>query len=131
MEKLKTRTISRQIDNKSPSDHFLRAISKTDISRRSASLITQLYIGHVPLNDYLKRFKKVDSARCPACGAAPETVRHFLLECPIYTHERWILARRLSSRDRELTLENIMRDEEAFLSLSNYINASHRFARHT
>jgi len=120
-----------KIDNNSSLVHFLRAISKTNILCRLASLITQLYIGHVPLNDYLKRFKKADSARCPACRAAPETVRHFLLECPIYAHERWILTRRLSKRDKELTLENILGDEEAFLSLSNYINASHRFARHT
>jgi hypothetical protein len=120
-----------KIDNKSPSVHFLRAISRANISRRSASLITQLYVGHVPLNEYLRRFKKADSARCPACGAVPETVRHFLLECPIYAHERWILARRLSRRDKEMTLENVLGDEEAILPLSNYINASHRFARVT
>ena len=120
-----------KIDGKSPSPRFLHAISKANISRRSASLITQLYIGHIPLNDYLRRFKKTDSARCPACGAGSETVAHFLLECPIYAHERWILAKRLNKRGKELTLENILGDKEAITPLSNYISATHRFAGHT
>jgi ribonuclease HI len=119
------------IDNKSPSIRFLRTISKANISRRSASLITQLTIGHVPLNEYLKRFKLVDSARCPACGTAPETVRHFLLECPIYAHERWILAKRLSGRKKTMTLRNLLGDEEASAAISNFIHASQRFASHT
>ncbi len=65
-----------QIDNKTPSVHFFRAGRPAS----SCSFLT----AHVPLNDYLKRFKKVDNARCPACVTElwSETVRHFLLECP-------------------------------------------------
>ena len=118
-------------DNKSPSVHFLRSISNANISRRSASLITQLYIGHVPLNEYLNRFKKVDSSRCPACGARSETVQHFLLECPGYAHERWMLKKRFSGRKKALTLENLLGDAEAILPLTNYISASHRFPLHS
>jgi len=117
-----------KIDPKSPSLRFLHAISNTNISRRSASHITQLYIGHVPLNDYLKRFKRADSARCPACGAGPESVRHFLMECPIYAHERWILAERLRRRNKVMTLEALLGEEEAAIPLSNYTTASLRFA---
>jgi ribonuclease HI len=116
-----------QIDNKSPSAHFLSSISNANISRRSASLVTQLYTGHVPLNEYLNRFKLVDSSRCPACGARPETVRHFLLECPIYAHERWLLKERLSKRKKALTVENLLGDAEAIVPLTTYISASHRF----
>jgi ribonuclease HI len=119
-----------KIDPKSPSPCFLHAISNTNISRRSASHITQLYIGHIPLNDYLKRFKRVDSARCPACGAGPESVRHFLMECPIYAHERWILEERLSRRKKVLTFETLLGEEEAAIPLSNYITTSLRFASH-
>jgi hypothetical protein len=119
------------IDNKTPSARFLRSISKADVSRRSASLITQLTTGHIPLNEYLKRFNCVDSARCPACGDVAESVRHFLLECPIYAHERWILKKRLSGKKKALTMRNLLGDEEAIIPLSNYIHASHRFAERT
>jgi ribonuclease HI len=119
-----------KIDPKSPSPHFLHAISNTNISCRSASHITQLYIGHVSLNDYLKRFKRADSARCPACGAGHESVRHFLMECPIYVHKRWILAERLSRRTKVLTLEMLLGEEEAAIPLSNFITASLRFTSH-
>jgi hypothetical protein len=54
-------------------------------------------------------------------------VAHFLLECPIYAHERWILAKRLREREKGLTLENILGDEEAIIPLANFIIASHRF----
>lgn len=116
-----------KVDNKPPSASFLHAISNTNLSRRSASLITQLYIGHVPLNDFLKKIKRTDSARCPACGAGSETVAHYLLECPIYAHERWILAKRLSKRGKPMTLKNLLGDDEAYIPLANFINASHRF----
>ena len=77
-----------KIDKNTPSVHLLQSISKTDLPRRLASLITQLRLQHIPLNAYLKRFKLVNSARCPACGADAETVSHFLLQCPSYAHEQ-------------------------------------------
>ncbi|EJD40023.1 hypothetical protein AURDEDRAFT_70675 [Auricularia subglabra TFB-10046 SS5] len=52
------------------------------------SIIVQLQIGHAPLNRHLHRIKKHDHATCDACGAAPESVRHFLLECPAYNPQR-------------------------------------------
>ncbi|TBU21422.1 hypothetical protein BD311DRAFT_831489, partial [Dichomitus squalens] len=34
------------------------------------------------------RIAQVDSKRCPACDLAPETVMHFLLQCPAYASAR-------------------------------------------
>lgn len=116
-----------KIDSSTPSAHLLRLISNTNISRKSASLITQILTEHIPLNAYLKRFKLVDSARCPACGNHSETVRHFLLHCPSYAHERWALEKRLKKNRIALNLENLLGKAEAILPLANYINATHRF----
>lgn len=110
-----------------PSINLTRIISGTNISRRSASLVTQLLLNHVPLNSYLHKFKTIDSARCPACGAVPETVRHFLLECPIYAHERWILEKGLRKGNKALMMRNLLGDAESIGLLINYINATHRF----
>jgi len=77
-----------QIDVSTPSNKFLKAISMPNLLRRSASLISQLRLTHIPLNSYLKRFKRADSARCPTCRADNETIGHFLFNCPGYTHKR-------------------------------------------
>ena len=34
----------------------------------------QLRVLHVPLNEYLERFKRLDNARCPVCGEDSEDV---------------------------------------------------------
>ena len=90
-----------------------------------ASLIFQLQVGHAPLNKYLHRFKKVDHARCPACGDQVETVEHFLLHCPNFTHECWLLLVKLK-RTVPLTIE-ILSNKNTILSLINFIEATERF----
>lgn len=75
------------------SKKFLALISNHRMPKNMASLIFQLHVGHAPLNGYLHRFKRVDSTRCPACGADCETPEHFLLQCPKYDHKRWALLR--------------------------------------
>jgi ribonuclease HI len=64
------------------SKKFIQLTSNPSIPRRTASLIYQLRVGHAPLNEYLHRFRKVDSPRCPACGAPRETVHHYIKRCP-------------------------------------------------
>ena len=116
-----------KIDNHTPSAHLLWSTSITDISHRSASLITQLHITHVPLNKFLARINKVDTMQCPACGVSSETVVHFLLECPGYVHERWTLEARLMKKGRTMTVEDILGNMDTMIALVNFIEASHRF----
>jgi hypothetical protein len=68
-----------QVDNNSPSKHFIETISNPKLPRQAASLISQLRITHIPLNSYLYRFKRVDNPRCPACRDPKEMAEHFLL----------------------------------------------------
>lgn len=125
-ESKRGKTINK-VDKNSPSIHFLRSISNANISRKSASLVTQLLTEHIPLNKYLKRINKIDKANCPACGAEYETVNHFLLACPGYAHERWALEKHLRKRHKTLTLDNLLGDAEAIIPLTNFIHASLRF----
>lgn len=78
----------KNIDSSIPSRRFIKLISNPKLSRADASKIFQLRAGHVPLNAYLYRFKRKESAQCPACGVSKETPQHFLLECPTYAHKR-------------------------------------------
>ncbi len=63
---------------------YLRLVGTRPKSQ--ASIITQLRTGHVPLNAFLARIKKVDSPLCPSCHRTNESVLHYLVECP--THQR-------------------------------------------
>ena len=58
------------------------------LPRRQASILIQLRTEHVPLQTYLHRIQRADSPTCEQCGTAPETVHHYLRECPAYEEQR-------------------------------------------
>jgi len=116
-----------KLDKTTPSKGFLKRLSNPTLSRAASSSISQLVISHVPLNAYLKRFKKVDSANCPACGTSEEDVEHFLLICPSYAYERWIFKNEATKLSKTLKLETILGDLSLTVPLANYIDATHRF----
>ena len=120
----------RATDLISPSSKkYMTLISDHRISRHMASIIFQLRVSHAPLNKYLFRIGKVDSAHCPACGTDEETVEHFMLRCPKYAHERWALFRHI--RDNVPQLEEVLSNPKAIILTTNYIQATERFAAKT
>lgn len=71
------------IDPSLPSPKYLKAID--NLTRSQAAVITQLRIGHAPLNGHLFCIRRAISPYCPHCGPGTiETVRHFLIECRYY-----------------------------------------------
>ena len=120
-----------QIDSTTPSNKFLKAISLTNIMRSTASLISQLRLTNIPLNSYLKRFKRADNTRCPACGADEKTIVHFLLLCPVYAHERWALARQAKKQRKPMTIESLLGDPNLVKPLGNFINTTQCFTTHS
>ncbi len=77
------------------------------------------------MNQYLFRFKKVDSPHCPACGHPEETAEHFLLQCPKYNHERWLIINRSGGKPPRFT--KILSSSKLLGPLINYIEATGRF----
>jgi hypothetical protein len=51
-------------------------------------------------------------------------VKHYLLNCPAYTHEQWALEKSIKHK---LDLKVLLGDGEAPITLNNYIKATHRF----
>lgn len=76
------------IDSSLPSKKFIELISDDRLSRLDVSHLAQLRAGHFPVNTYLERIGKADSTCCPVCGHPREDIKHFLLDCPSYVHER-------------------------------------------
>ena len=111
------------------SQKFLKYISNGKISRKAASTIFQLRVGHAPLNEYLHRFKKVDSPQCPACGHLKEMPEHYLLQCPSYAHERWPILIKSGGRPPQIT--KLLSSPKLLGSLANYIEAMERFIPET
>ena len=113
------------LDLIAPSDKFLKLISDDNLSRNDASRIFQLRTGHVPLNAYLERFKRVDGASCPACGHPKEDAQHYLFDCPAYGHERWALLQQCKTREPKM--KDILNSAEMAVPLANFIQATGRF----
>jgi hypothetical protein len=114
------------IDDSTPSDTFLKLISGSKLMHKDSSILTQLCTGHIPLNGYLYKFKRVDNPRCPACGAAVETVQHFLFTCRSYAYMRWPLEQKCKGT---LTLKKILSDHKLTAQLVSYINAMECFSK--
>ena len=76
------------------------------LSRSQASLMMQLWTGHIPLNFYLHHIKKSATRHCKSCWGivrleVTETVIHFLFECQVYTAERYDMDRALGRQSRD------------------------------
>lgn len=79
---------------------------------------------HFPLNAYLHRFKRSDSASCPACGFHTENAQHFLLDCPAYAHERWALTRKRSPTDTDFA--KIITNPKTAVQVATFIQETGR-----
>ena len=76
----------KELDRALPGPHIKMIYD--NLTKDEAKVIAQLRTGDAKLNLFLARIKATESAIC-ACGAAPESVRHFLFSC-----SRWIQQRR-------------------------------------
>jgi len=113
------------IDSSLPSNKFLKLIKDDRLTRADRSWIYQLRTGHIPLNVYLERVKRVDNARCPACSHPKENVQHYLLDCPKYAHERWMLLKHCKMRSPKM--KDLLNNTKLIILLANYIHATKRF----
>src|ERR1700674_5022538 len=74
-----------EIDTNFPFDTFRKR--QYSLKRVQASLLMQVRSGHIPLNSYLHRIKKLDTKSCQLCQPVPgedrpaETVNHYIFEC--------------------------------------------------
>lgn len=112
------------IDPGLPSPKYMAAIRS--LSRRQAAVIFQLRTGHIPLNSHLHRISRAPARTCPACGAAPETVHHFLLLCPAFANARARFLTGMGRRSRDLSA--LLGTPAAFRPLLMYVGATRRLA---
>ena len=112
-----------EVAGRLPSNHYLDLVRA--LPRRHAGLLMQLRTGHIPLQAYLARIGKALSRTCPTCGEAPETVHHYLIECPTYNLHRAVHFAKLGRAGR--TLRKLLATEDALRPLFRFVNATGRF----
>jgi len=81
----------------------------------------------MPLNKYLFKIKKATSNKCKNCFetsgiAIPETVQHFLFECPAYVQEQHEMAKAIERRSKDL--KHILEEKERTKELLKFIEKS-------
>ncbi|QRV76909.1 RNA-directed DNA polymerase from transposon X-element [Ceratobasidium sp. AG-Ba] len=95
------------------------------LRRGQITLLFRLITGHVQLNLHLHTLQLVDSPACQACGAAIESVSHFVLRCPKYAAIRQQV---LTSRGRNfLSLSFLFSTRSGITALLEYVRRTHRF----
>ena len=112
-------------DPQSPSSNYVNLISS--LPRRTASIITQLCTGHIPLNNYLFHINRAPSSICPACHQSNETIIHYLMHCPAYHIPRQSLRYKIDNSNFNIC--HLLTKLEPLKALTRYIAQTHRFAR--
>lgn len=113
-----------RIDPTMPSKKFTILVAA--LPRRHASLLFQLRTGHIPLQQHLRHLRKTDSSLCPSCSQQPESVRHYLLECPTYQPQRAALVQEIGQAAH--SIGTLLSNPKATRPLFKFIHATGRFA---
>ena len=112
-----------EIDGEFPFKQFRTAQDR--LSRAQASRLFQIRCRHIQLNTYLHRIGKSDTRDCQQCNntpgrdPVPETVNHYIFECPVYDNERRELEKVMG--DRHCTLRRMMENKKGMKVLANYV----------
>jgi len=110
------------IDPSAPSKHYA-SITAT-LPRRRSSLLFQFRSAHTPLNKHLFRIARSQSAICPKCNDAQESVHHFLIKCPAYTRQRNLLRHKLGARANHV--KNLLNDPKCVKPMLEFVARTRR-----
>lgn len=94
------------------------------LPKQHISLILWLHTNHISLNYHLHHIGKSPIPDCPHCKGTTETVEYFLLDCPQYVHEHFILANILKCNTTSIPY--LLSNTKAINPLINFVNSSGR-----
>lgn len=81
--------------------------------------VTQVLTGHGDFNERLAKLKLVDSGDCASCGS-PDTVLHFLFECPAFEPQRVALLDCVGVRTWPDTTRHLVSSKDTFAIFAGY-----------
>ncbi|KAI7978242.1 hypothetical protein EIK77_003561 [Talaromyces pinophilus] len=89
------------------------------LRKATSSILMQVRTERIGLAHYLWRINKRDSPYCP-CGLSGQTVRHILMECPLYREERDRMWSRIKGFRRTTDLQALLNERSAALAISKF-----------
>jgi len=108
-----------------PSLPFMKYTKATEgLNRRQTSLLTQLCIGHIPLNKHLHRIKRHDNPNWPHCPGTPEDINHYLFRCNKYATHRHKLVTNI--KRKAFSTPHLLTDPVIIRHTLNFVNATWR-----
>jgi len=112
------------IDPSLPSMNYTKATN--GLHRRQTSVLTQLRIGHIPLNRHLSRINKADTPFCQHCPNVAEDVPHLLFHCNKYAMQRHRLV--MAVKRKTFNIKHILSDPAAIRHTLNFVNDTRRLS---
>ncbi|KIK74497.1 hypothetical protein PAXRUDRAFT_120671, partial [Paxillus rubicundulus Ve08.2h10] len=91
------------------------------LPRHHSSLLIWLRTNHVSLNAQLHRMKKSDIPHCPHCPGVVENLVRFILSCPHYARECFILTQYLWRKASNIP--HLLSHSKAIPFLMDYVNS--------
>jgi hypothetical protein len=125
---------SKDVDAALPGKHT-KAIYDT-LNKKEAGILAQLRTGMARINGYLHRIGASDTDQCD-CGAAKETVKHFLFLCARWDHLRARLLQQIGTRIGDISFclggrsKNLELDPSPWKPDMNAVRAAIRYAMAT
>ena len=97
------------------------------LSRSQASIIMQLWTGHVPLRKHLSCISKADTAICPHCQQDKESVHHYLFEYAAWRHECWHMGQSLGRKAK--SVDCALNTQKGVKEVVRFVGRTARFKR--
>ena len=127
LEDIPREKLPKSIDKSAPSKKYIHLITGVDL--RQSSILFQLCTGHIALNQHLFHICKFNIPACLNCQSITvESVKHFLIDCLFYQHERHALQQKL--RCNASSLSFLLSCPVAVLPVLKFVHATGQFKAH-
>ncbi|EED20329.1 conserved hypothetical protein [Talaromyces stipitatus ATCC 10500] len=92
----------------------------TFLRKATSSILIQLRTERIGLAHYLWRINRREQLYC-ACGLSGQSVRHILMECPLYENERGLMWSRIKGFRRTTDLQALLKEKKAAIAIAQFI----------
>ncbi|XP_071141886.1 uncharacterized protein [Mytilus edulis] len=101
-------------------------VSLPKMIRRKETIMYRLRTGYAKLNKHLFKIGVKNSEMCENCSRAPETVKHFLLECATYSDNRNVMLQELITQGvTNFSMQSLLSEKaQSVLPIINFIYAT-------
>ncbi|EEA25056.1 reverse transcriptase, putative [Talaromyces marneffei ATCC 18224] len=90
------------------------------LRKATSSILIQLRTERVGLGHYLWRINKRENPFC-ACGLSGQSVKHALLDCPLYADERELMWTRIKGFRRTTDLQVLLNEKVAAVTIAQFV----------